>query len=47
MCEYGTLKPEKRESNGEDESNWGIIYVYMETSQQPPTYYYHILIKTF
>jgi hypothetical protein len=39
MYEYGTLKPDevilrrgRREDNGGDEQNWGIIYVCMEVS---------------
>jgi hypothetical protein len=42
MYEYGTWKCVKvilrrgmgeKENNGEDEQNWGTIYVYMEMSQ--------------
>jgi hypothetical protein len=41
MCKYGTLKPVevtlrrrrgKRENNGGNEPNWGILYAYMEMS---------------
>jgi hypothetical protein len=36
-----------RENNGVDELNWGILYVYIEMSQQNALYNYHILIKMF
>jgi hypothetical protein len=38
-------KWDKRENNEGYEPNWGIIYVYMEMSQQSPMYNYQILIK--
>jgi hypothetical protein len=55
MYEYGMLKPVevilrnqkwKKENNGGDESNWGILYEYVEKLQQNPLYHYYVLIKT-
>jgi hypothetical protein len=37
----------KQENNGRDETNWGIIYVYMEMSLQNPLHYYDRLIQIF
>jgi hypothetical protein len=52
--EYGIFKPLEiiierdwgmKENSGEDELIWGIIQVYMELSQQNPSYNYHKLTK--
>jgi hypothetical protein len=52
--EYGTLKPAKvilrrgwgkRESNGGDEPNWGILYHIWKCNSETHTHYYYILVK--
>jgi hypothetical protein len=54
VYEYGILKSVevilrrgrgKRKNNGGNKPNRGIIYVYMEISQQNPLYNYYVLIK--
>jgi uncharacterized membrane protein YgaE (UPF0421/DUF939 family) len=56
MYEYRTLKTVKvifrrvrgkRESNEDDEPNWGMLHACMEMSQQNPLYSYYTLIKMF
>jgi hypothetical protein len=37
----------KRQNNGEDEPNPGVLYLCMEMSQQNTLNNHHILIKTF